>query len=249
MANLVIDIGNTHTKVAVFNEYKLVSVDHYESLTPQDLLTYLNNKNDITYSILSSVSSSSLADLEEILSEQTIYIRFSTNLATSINNQYKSPQTLGLDRLAGMVGAQTLYPGKNCLVIDAGTCITYDVVNHEGIYNGGSISLGIHMRLKALHVFTDKLPLIDFDDSFMFMEGSDTRASILSGVIQGAVLEMQGFITNHISHDASLQVILCGGDAAFFDTRLKNTIFADTLRTEPNLVLIGLNDIIRQQND
>lgn len=105
------------------------------------------------------------------------------------------------------------------------------------------------MRLKALHVFTDKLPLIDFDDSFMFMEGSDTRASILSGVIQGAVLEMQGFITNHISHDTSLQVILCGGDAAFFDTRLKNTIFADTLRTEPNLVLIGLNDIIRQQND
>ncbi len=248
MINLVIDIGNTHTKVAVFDHQVLRKVDHYESLNPQHIHAYLTGQG-ITHSILSCVSLDHITELEELLAKQTTYIRFATHLATTISNQYQSPETLGLDRLAGVVGAQALHPHKNCLVVDAGTCITYDAVTKKGLYHGGSISPGIHMRLKALHTFTDKLPLIDLDLEFTALAGTDTRTSILSGVTQGSMLEMQGFIKNYQLRYPDLQVVLCGGDAFFFDTRLKNTIFAHLLSVEPHLVLIGLNEIIHQQND
>lgn len=248
MINLVIDIGNTHTKVAIFDHQVLRKVDHYESLKLQHIHSYLTNK-EITHSILSSVSLDHIAELEELLAKQTTYIHFATHLATTINNQYQSPETLGLDRLAGLVGAQALHPHKNCLVVDTGTCITYDAVSKKGLYYGGSISPGIYMRLKALHTFTDKLPLVDLDFEFTAVEGTDTRTSILSGVTQGAILELQGFIKNYQLRYPDLQVILCGGDAFFFDARLKNTIFAHLLSVEPHLVLIGLNEIIHQQND
>jgi type III pantothenate kinase len=249
MKNLIIDIGNTHTKVAVFDGGVLIKVDHYESpLQPQHIYSYLDEKK-ITHSILSSVSLDRVTELERILEEQTTYIRFAAYLATTIDNQYKSPETLGLDRLAGIVGAQALYPHSNCLVIDAGTCITYDVITKQGAYYGGSISPGIHMRLKSLHAFTDKLPLVKLDFEFTDIEGTDTLTSILAGVTQGTVLELQGFIKNYRLRHPDLQVILCGGDAIFFDTRLKNSIFAHNLSIEPHLVLIGLNEIIRQQND
>lgn len=249
MTNLVIDIGNTHTKVAVFDHKVLLSVNHYESLSPQHIQSYLTDKK-ITHSILSSVRlDDHIAELEAILTKQTVYTRFATHLATTINNQYKTPETLGLDRLAGVIGAQVLFPHSNCLVVDAGTCITYDTITKQGLYHGGSISPGIYMRLKALHAFTGKLPLIDLDLDFTTLEGTDTRTSILSGVMQGIILEVQGFIKNYQLRYSDLQVILCGGDAIFFDTRLKSTIFAHLLSIEPHLVLIGLNEVIHQQHD
>ncbi len=247
MANLIIDIGNSRIKIALFNNRELI---HNESLNQlnADYLQHLLSTYPLTNTIVSSVKND-LFEFEDMLKQKTSYIRFNTTLKISVNNKYKSINTLGLDRLAGMIGAQALFPNTNCLVIDAGTCITYDALDAEGAYYGGSISPGLNMRLNALHTFTGKLPLIDLDEQFADWEGHDTRSSILSGVVNGTVSELIGFIKNYDSRYSNLQIILCGGNAIFFDTRLKNSIFAHALKTEPHLVLIGLNEVIHQHND
>ena len=247
MTNLVIDIGNTHTKVAVFIDKKLDQINYYEQFTLQHLAMWLRDYA-VSHSIISAVNAQHVESFEQLLKTATQYTRFSVNATNTIDNRYKSPETLGLDRLAAIIGAQALYPNTDCLVIDAGTCITYDAVDSKGAYRGGSISPGLHMRLKALNAFTARLPLVDLDVNFAEWEGNDTRTSILSGVMQGAILELQGFIQMYHDRHPQLKVILCGGDAFFFDTRLKNTIFAHLLNIESNLVLIGLNEVIYQQN-
>lgn len=244
MAQLVIDIGNSRTKLAIFDEHRLIKMEILKHPDLDQLKRYLNEPG-ITHSIISSVNEE-ITDLEDILKEKTKYIRFSTSLKTEIDNQYKSPATLGLDRLAGLLGAKALFPDTNCLVIDAGTCITYDAVDKHGVYKGGSISPGLNMRLKAMHTFTGRLPMVDLTD-FNDWQGYDTASAMLSGVLNGCISEVNGFIETYNSKYPGLQVILCGGDANFFDTRLKNSIFAHTLKTEPDLVLIGLNEVIHQQ--
>ncbi len=153
---------------------------------------------------------------------------------------------MGLDRIAGVIGAKSLFPDTNCLVIYAGTCITYDAVDLAGVYEGGSISPGLKMRLKAMHKFTGRLPEVELSN-YADWRGYDTPSAMLSGVLNGCTEELRGMIEIYRSRYPGLQVILCGGDAIFFDTRLKNSIFAHTLKTEPNLVLIGLNEVIEQQ--
>ena len=244
MSHLVIDIGNSRTKLAVFEGRKLIQYDRLEHLSDIKLRDYLEHGN-IQQSIISSVSDD-IDLLENVLLEKTDYIRFSSALNAGIVNQYKSPDTLGLDRLAGVIGARALYPRRNCLIIDLGTCITYDAISNEGIYKGGSIAPGLNMRLRAMHELTGRLPLIDLDD-FDDLEGNDTATSMLSGVVNGTFSEFTGFIERYSLKYSDLQVILCGGDANFFDTRLKNSIFAHTLKTVPDLVLIGLNEVINQQ--
>lgn len=244
MAQLVIDIGNSRTKLAVFEGTELISLENILNLNPAKLDQILSDFA-ITHSIISSVNTE-ISNLEEILKVRTKYIRFTANLKTGIVNQYKSPSTLGLDRLAGIIGAKSIFPGKNCMVIDAGTCITYDAVDKDGIYVGGSISPGLDMRLKAMHSFTGRLPNVDFSD-YHDWQGYDTVSAMLSGVVNGTLAEVKGFIETYCLHYPELHVILCGGNAIFFDTRLKNSIFAHTLKTEPDLVLIGLNEVIRQQ--
>ncbi len=244
MSHLVIDIGNSRTKVATFDDHKLIKNDVMEHLDAGQLRDYLK-EGTIQQSIISSVKDE-IEILERILIDKTDYIRFSAALNSGINNKYKTPETLGLDRLAVVIGANALYPGKNCLVIDLGTCITYDAIDKNGVYTGGNISPGLNMRLRAMHVLTDRLPLIQLAD-FDGLEGDDTETSMLSGVVNGTFSEIVGFIERYKVQYSELQVILCGGDANFFDTRLKNSIFAHTLKTEPNLVLIGLNEVINQQ--
>lgn len=244
MAQLVVDIGNSRTKVAIFDDHKLIRKEIIDRLLPDSLNVFLE-EYDIRESIISSVNDE-IDTLENILFARTRYTRFSTQLKTGIDNRYRSKETLGLDRLAGIIGAKTLFPGRNCLVIDVGTCITYDVIDESGVYCGGSISPGIKMRLKAMHSFTGRLPsveVIDFNES----EGYDTVTSMLSGAMNGALYELKGFIENYNLQYADLQTILCGGDAIFFDTKFKSSIFAHTLKTEPDLVLIGLNEVIHQQ--
>lgn len=244
MAQLVIDIGNSRTKIAVFEGRKLISSEKILNPDPAKLDQILND-SAITHSIISSVNTE-VGTLEEILKERTKYIRFTAALKTGIVNQYKSPLTLGLDRLAGVIGAKSIFPGKNCMVIDAGTCITYDAVDKDGVYVGGSISPGLNMRLKAMHSFTGRLPDVDFSD-YHDWQGYDTVSAMLSGVVNGTIAEVKAFIETYCLHYPELQIILCGGNAIFFDTRLKNSIFAHTLKTEPDLVLIGLNEVILQQ--
>lgn len=244
MAQLVIDIGNSRTKLAVFEGRRLIRSEKLRQVDRTILNQYLNN-NEIRQSIISSVNNE-IAGLEDLLKEKTQYIRFSALLDTGIVNRYKSPDTLGLDRLAGVLGAKALFPNRNCLVIDAGTCITYDAIDKNGVYEGGSISPGLNMRLKAMHQFTGRLPEVELSE-FNDWQGDDTVSAMLSGTVNGSTEEIKGFIEIYNSKYPELQVILCGGNAIFFDTRLKNSIFAHALKTEPDLVLIGLNEVIQQQ--
>jgi type III pantothenate kinase len=247
MQNLVIDIGNSFSKLAIINNRDIRSVMHTEHLSPQFLENFLDD-NDIENSIVSSVSTD-VSEYETILKNRTNYIRFTGTSSSQIKNQYKTPETLGLDRYAAVIGAQSMYPQQNCLVIDAGSCITYDFVDRDKNYYGGSITPGINMRFKAMNQFTGRLPLVntDFKDDANF--GTDTQSSILSGVQKGVFYEALGFIGYFHQQWADLKVILCGGDVNFFDTQLKNSIFAHAFKTEPNLVLIGLNEVIHYHND
>lgn len=244
MTQLVIDIGNSRTKLAVFKGRMLVELIKVNKLDAEQLDRFLN-EHSITHSIISSVNDD-IEDLVNLLKVKTQFIRFSTDLNTGIVNKYKSPETLGLDRLAGVIAAKALFPKTNCLVIDSGTCITYDAVDKEGVYVGGSISPGLKMRLEAMHKFTGRLPKVELSD-YDNWQGFDTVSAMLSGVLNGSIEELKGMIGVYNSHYLGLQVILCGGDAIFFDSRLKNSIFAPTLKTEPDLVLIGLNEVIEQQ--
>jgi type III pantothenate kinase len=241
MANLVIDIGNSRTKFAIFHERNLWETRQIVKFDLDQLNQILDN-HKITHSIVSSVNDEIL-NLENLLKIRTKYIRFSARVNAGVTNKYKSPETLGLDRLAGVIGAKALFPDRNCLVIDAGTCITYDAVDVDGIYEGGSISPGLKMRLQAMHKFTGRLPEIELSD-YSDWRGYDTSTAMLSGVLNGSTEEVRGMIEVYRSKYPELRVILCGGDAIFFDTRLKNSIFAHTLKTEPDLVLYGLNEVI-----
>lgn len=247
MANLVVDIGNSRTKIAVFNERKLVHSEAFSDLSI-GVVEKLLEKFRISSSILSTVTSFD-EKLEFLLKDRSAYRRFSYLLPAGIQLNYHTPETLGLDRLAGVIGAHALFPGRNCLVIDAGTCITYDLVDEQGNYYGGSISPGMEMRLKAMHTFTGKLPLVEKGRQLPEPIGRDTRTSMLSGVLQGTVHEVHGFIGQYNTKYPAVQVVLCGGDAEFFDTELKNSIFAHSVKTEAHLVLIGLNEVIHHYND
>jgi type III pantothenate kinase len=147
------------------------------------------------------------------------------------------------------MGAHCLYPGADNLVIDAGTCITYDYVDAGGNYYGGSISPGLNMRYQAMHNYTSALPLVNADDNFSQMFGTDTQSAMQSGVQNGLKYEIEGFINSYRDGKPQLNILLTGGDGIFFDTVLKNSIFAPYIKNEPYLVLKGLNAAIQQHND
>jgi type III pantothenate kinase len=247
MINLVIDIGNTLTKVAVFNDRVISDLQVLEQFDTDSLKRYLDREK-IDNAIISSVDKE-ISDMEYIIEGYCNYVRFSAGTPTRIINQYRTPQTLGVDRLAAVIGAEAMLPSTNCLVIDAGSCITYDFIDSKKNYYGGSISPGINMRFKSMNAFTDRLPLVIPDIEFTDKYGSDTRSSMLAGVQFGVWSEALGFIEAYATQHSDMKIILCGGDVKFFETRLKSSIFAHAVKTEPNLVLIGLNEVIYQQND
>jgi len=247
MSRLVIDIGNTSVKIAVFEGPHLIEAGQLDTFD-EGLLQQLLTKYQITGGVFSSVNRQSEGWLGP-LAEQITLTRFERTMAGSLQNHYRTPQTLGLDRLAGILGARHLYPQSNNLVIDAGTCITYDGVDAGANYYGGSISPGLNMRYKALQYYTSALPLVTADAGFKNFYGDDTATAIRSGVQNGVLYEVQGFIQNYIQEGVYPNIILTGGDSVFLDTVLKNSIFAGYIKTEPHLVLIGLNAAIQEHND
>ena len=247
MANLVIDIGNTLTKIAVFERDDLLHAEQ-SPVTDAKTLLHLIDKHHIRHAILSSVRNQT-EEWRDVIKVKVDLKYFNRDMTAGIRNQYKTPDTLGVDRLAAVIGAHKLYPGKSSLVIDAGTCITYDYVDADGNYFGGSISPGLNMRYKALNYYTGALPLINADENFTNAYGDDTRTAIVSGVQNGIKYEMTGFIESYRASEPELNILLSGGDSIFFDTLLKNSIFAPYVKNEPYLVLRGLNAAIQNNND
>ncbi|MDB5151278.1 MAG: type pantothenate kinase [Mucilaginibacter sp.] len=247
MANLVIDIGNTFTKIAVFGRDELLHAGHYPVVEAGMLLTLID-QYQVNKAIISSVKKE-IENWRSLLNAKVDLKYFNVEMSAGIRNQYKTPKTLGLDRLAAVIGANRLYPGKGSLVIDAGTAITYDWIDAEGNYFGGSISPGLNMRYKALNYYTGGLPLIGADVRFNDGYGNDTTSAIQSGVQNGIKYELTGFIESYQKNQPELNIILTGGDSIFFDTLLKNSIFAPYIKNEPYLVLKGLNAAIQHNND
>ncbi|PJJ83968.1 type III pantothenate kinase [Mucilaginibacter auburnensis] len=246
MANLVIDIGNTQTKLAVFSHNEMIDSQRYQYIDTNAISTVLK-KYRIDKAIVSSVKRGP-QDWENDLKGQVKVYSFDSDFVKSIHNHYRTPQTLGADRLAAVVGAHNLYPKTDNLIIDGGTCITYDWVDAGGNYFGGSISPGLNMRYKALNHYTGALPLLNENKEFNSSYGDDTATAITSGVQNGIKYELVGFIDSYSKPDQKMNIILTGGDNVFFDTLLKNSIFAPYIKKEPNLVLKGLNAAI-EHND
>ncbi|MCD4695658.1 MAG: type III pantothenate kinase [Bacteroidales bacterium] len=242
---VVIDQGNTLTKCALFLSNKLLDIRTFRKLTVKQLNLLFNefeledNKlSPVQNAIISSVSGKS-NDLIESLNIRTNLIVLKSNTPLPITIKYKSPDTLGNDRIAAVVGASSLFKKTNLLIIDAGTCITYDMITDNGEYLGGGISPGINMRLKALNTFTGQLPLIELSEPFDLI-GNSTKNSILSGVMNGFISEVNGIIDRYLEIFPGIKIILTGGETKYFDKYLKNNIFAVS-----NLVLSGLKDILR----
>jgi len=235
---LVLDLGNTNKKICVFQEGRIVHMETSDQLSLRTLKEILANYPAINAGIMASVVTIP-AYLKNFL-EQNLgqFIELGSRTPIPLINKYKTPGRLGKDRLAGAVAGASLFNGFHVLVINAGTCITYDFVTTDHEYLGGGISPGIRMRFKALNTFTEKLPLVDLKEEVPLV-GDNSEDSILSGVINGAVEEIKGVVRMYKQQYPNLQVILSGGDAEYLDKRMKIRIFAF-----PNIVLVGLNRIL-----
>lgn len=235
--NLVIDIGNTVAKIAVFDGTELLEVVH-DANTALERLPEVCGKYACRRAIVATV-----VDLEEqarrrleALPVPLLWLDSRTPLP--VENLYETPETLGYDRMAAVVGASERFPGRDLLVIDAGTCITYEFIDAAGRYHGGNISPGMQMRFKALHRFTGRLPLVTPEGTLLPL-GKDTDTAIRAGVLKGMEYEIAGYIGAMRHKYPELLVFLTGGDDFSFDTNVKSIIFADRF-----LVLKGLNRIL-----
>tara|TARA_R110002126_G_scaffold291063_2_gene450205 strand:+ start:7757 stop:8485 length:729 start_codon:yes stop_codon:yes gene_type:complete len=235
--NLIIDIGNTRVKTAVFEGDKIVSRHIFGKSRLLSEIKKIIKNYKIGATIISSVSSITSKKLEK-LHKLIPYMLVSPEIKTPFKNLYSTPKTLGVDRMALVFGAVIIYPNHNVLIIDAGTCITFDFVNKQKEYLGGAISPGIEMRYKALNTFTSKLPLLEISKPLHFT-GNSTNESIHSGVVNGVIQEIDGVIEQYKNKYLHLTVVLTGGDANFLSKQLKSSIFANQ-----NFILEGLNKML-----
>ena len=238
MITLTVDAGNTRVKVGIFENNLLQKVDFFSS---QQLLA-IPDHYDYEHAIISSVNTLQ-PPVSQAFGKKSLFL---LNYQTKIPfvNDYQTPHSLGADRLAAVAGAHALYPLMNVLVIDLGSCITLDFITSSGQYLGGSIAPGLQMRLKAMHNFTAKLPLIDLNTTQNNMDipfiGNTTASCLLSGAVMGAAAEITQMIRMYSDKFADLQIILCGGDAAFLAGMVQTDV-----KVVPDLVLIGLNSILK----
>lgn len=236
--NLVIDIGNTRIKLALFNDHDLMLNVPLDELKANQLQLLLDEHPRLNKAILSSVRDYPDEIRKFLSSSFHQFIEFNHQTPVPIINRYKTPESLGSDRLAAAIGASCLFPCEDLLVIDAGTAITYDLVTKNNEYLGGNISPGLETRFKALHHFTGNLPLVAPRMEFQPL-GRDTESAIIAGVQQGLIFEAEQTISYFNTIYKNLKVILTGGDAGFFDKNLKNAIFVQF-----NLALFGLNKVL-----
>ncbi len=234
---LILDFGNTFQKCAVFDVDKIVAMEKFKSLTLNQLQIFVGNFKKINSCILSTVINTP-QEILDWLNENYFFINLSHNTPIPIVNKYTNKQSLGKDRLAAAVGINKLAPMSNALSIDIGTAIKFDFVNNKGEYLGGSIAPGLFLRFKSLHNFTAKLPLVSYNNVHELI-GDDTQSSILSGVMNGAIAEINGLINEYQSCFSNIKIFLSGGESIYFEKYIKSNIFANS-----NIVLIGLNEIL-----
>lgn len=235
---LCVDIGNTRVKTGLFRQDELI-YHNVSDLEPVYVIKEaFDNNTEIKALIISSVRKD--LDIELVPIPETIHhVLFDFETPLPIQNLYESKESLGPDRIALAAGAYAIFPGENCLIFDAGTCLTMEFINQRAEYLGGSISPGIQMRLDAMHRGTSKLPKVLLDKDFKQELGKNTIDCMMSGAVNGIINEINGAIASFISEYKDLRIIVTGGDIKIFEKELKSTIFAD-----PNLVLRGLNKIL-----
>ena len=232
--NICVDIGNTNIKYGVFQKTQLIKV--VKSVDPDSLIAALD-KDDYDHCIISVVGNLSDTLKNRIpKSKKILFFDYQTPIPISLS--YDTPETLGVDRLAAAIGAWYQFPGKPLLVVDIGTCITYDFISAQGVFEGGAISPGVELRYKALHNYTAHLPLIE-GTSETALIGSDTKSAIQSGVINGLSEELEGMISRFLKKSPDLNVIITGGGAIFFESKIKAGIFV-----APEILLVGLNRVL-----
>jgi type III pantothenate kinase len=240
---LVIDVGNTQIKAAVFEQNTLLKKEIIASEDWQISLKKVIKKfSEISILVVASVGKLEKSDFLTLDSGLNVYF-ITRDSKFPFNNLYASPSTLGIDRMILASGAVLQFPKKNRLVIDAGTCITYDFIDSNDNYLGGAISPGIRLRYESLHNYTAKLPLLKKEKPIDIV-GNSTTQSIHSGVINGVSFEIEGFINSVLDKNDNFIIILTGGDAVFLAERLKNTIFAN-----PNFLLESLNQTFQYNNN
>lgn len=236
--NLTLDIGNTRSKICVFEEKFIIFEKVYDELDVEKTISLLKD-----WPIINSISSTvgkPNKKVIEILKKRTNYFELKNELSLPIDIDYKTPKTLGKDRIATAVGAYLLYPKKTCLIIDAGTCITLDILT-KGIFKGGNISPGIMMRLKAMHEYTSSLPLVKFEDS-NFDLGQTTKEAVANGGILGAICEVEAFIMRCQDKYDDLVILITGGDRKIFQENLSSSLISKS-----HLLDFGLNNILEHQ--
>lgn len=236
--NLVIDIGNTSAKVAVFDDNRLIMQDTFSALDEADIQTIKHNYPGINHVMVSSVRKAKKA-VKELLEAQFNQVHvLDESIPLPVTNTYQTKSTLGFDRLAAACGAHYISPDTHLLIIDAGTAITYDYIDANNTYIGGNIAPGIHMRFRALSDYTNQLPLREQQEDFPEI-GKNTSQAITAGVQMGVIHETKSYIDRFKENHPGGKVYLTGGDAYFLEKRIKNNIFVI-----PNLLLIGLNYIL-----
>ena len=236
--NLTIDMGNTRVKYAVFDGGTVVSDGCSEEFDEAVIDRILAAHPGITQAIVATTRGPVDDTVALVRRRIGRCLRLSPQLPLPIRNGYTTPETLGEDRLAAAVGAASLYPGRNLLIVDFGTAITIDQVSADGVFRGGNISPGVQMRFRALHDYTAALPLCESCEDQTLL-GRSTVEAIRQGVMNGIAFEIEGYIARLFPEIDALSIIFTGGDAKFFVKRIKNTIFAHC-----DLVFLGLNRIL-----
>lgn len=237
--NLTVDIGNSRLKLSVFDDDREYASFVFDDSYKENVDAVLT-KYPIDAAILSSVASYDTELVEWMRSRIAVVIDLCYETPVPIKNDYLTPKTLGMDRLAAVVGARHIKPDVPLLVIDAGSAITYDFMSADGCYKGGNIAPGAVMRLRALHDYTERLPIVDlYSPDCPTLIGNTTKSAILGGVVNGIIYEIEGYVASLREGNSNLTIFLTGGDSIFFEKQIKSSIFVVS-----NLTAVGLNDIL-----
>lgn len=235
ITHFIIDQGNSITKLASFAGRDFIEMKRFSDNEKEELFSYIAqySHRDVFISTVRETNDY----FKALQTPQHRLIFFDRNTAHPLDTKYKTPATLGLDRIASAMGAVTLFGKSNILIIDCGTCITTTFLE-RGVLEGGSIGPGLNMRFKSLNHFTGRLPLISFENQLPLLLGKSTKESIESGVVWGLIYEIRGIIESYCSDYEDLSVVITGGDGGFLGSYLKSPIFA-----VENLTTLGLNQI------